>query len=369
MARKSALLVALVLSLLGGGVALGASGLIVADTTVDALRAADGSLSVTVQVANPTDRMSQVAIRIGTCSATGSPVVEPMSSSDVHFDVEGCPTELGPVGAELTAALVASTGEQSSAGPVPLTLTVKDPATTDWSALLWFLTGFGALLAVVPPYVTWLAFPLGNATPRARFHWADGCAIVRKLWSRDLIDHLDRELPGISADWNFKDTWASNVGLAASVFTGVFAAAGPLGELVGAEARSTLALVAVASALSAALIGSGPLWLTILKRRTEGREGYARYNTVGGVLVASFVVYFATIGLIATVVHVTIGIAPGGLVALLGVSALSVSMLYAWKSIPQTLGLGSIVVKQGAHPEQRVVARQLELAQRPSAMP
>jgi hypothetical protein len=239
-AKLTALLVALLVSLLGGGVAVAAtSELIVVDTSVDAQRMPDNSLKLNVDLSNPTKGMSIVS--------------------------------------------------------VPVTLTVKDAPATDWTALWWFLVGFAALVAVIPPYLTWLAFPLGNARTPSESRWADVRAILGKLGSRDVVDKLKTELPGISSDWNFKDNWASNVGLAASVFTGVFAAAGPLGELVGPEATSALAVVAVAAAASAAMIGSGPLWLTIFKRRSEDNQGYARHNTVAGVLVASFFVLLVTI--------------------------------------------------------------------------
>lgn len=360
------------LSFLSAGAAWAGAGLIVADPSVDAYRSADGSLTVTVQASNPTKGMSIAALNVGSCRAVGAPVLEPKSTADVHFSFDDCPTELGTVEGELEATLVSDSGQQSPGAAVPLTLTVKRLQTTDWSALRWFLTGFAALFAVLPPYLTWLAFPLGNQDRRARFHWADGWAIIRMLWSRDLIDHLDWDLPGISSDWSFKDNWASNVGLGASVFTGVFAAADPLRALVGDGAEATLAIVAVASAMAAALIATGPLWLAILKRRTKQNQGYARHNMVCGVLLASFVVYFATIGLVATVVHVTGALVPGPLVTLLGAGALLLLVLYAWKTIPQTLGLGRIetgleawVVEQPPFDEGLVV-RPVRLAPAPT---
>ena len=372
MAKGAVLVGALLLSLLGGGAALGATSLIVADPSVDAVRTRDGSLVLTVAASNPTGSMSILSIALDSreCSSTGKPVLEPMSSADVEFEITDCAVDLGSEAATLTATLVASTGQESSGGEVPLTLSVKDAATHGWSALWWFLVGFAALLAVVPPYLTWLAFPLGNAEKMARFHKADAWAILRKLWSPELVKKLPRDLPGISSDWNFKDTWASNVGLAGSIFTGILATAAPLEGLVGEENKSTLAVVAVASAVSVALIGSGPLWLSILKQRTRQNKGYAKHNTVAGVLAASFVVYFATIGLIATVVRVTVGLVPHSLVVVLGGSALLLLLVYAWKSIPQTLGLGAMepgsepvwVVQRGEAADHMFIVKKMELA-------
>lgn len=346
------------------------SGLIVADPSVVAYRGAGDVLTVTVEVSNPTRATAVVSLAVGTCAAVGTPALDPRSTSDVRFELADCPADLGAVGADLTATLVSASGRQTQAPAVPLSLIVEDAPGTDWGALWLFLVGFVALLAVIPPYLTWLAFPLGNETARARFRRADGIAIVRKLWSKDLWDHLDKNLPGISSDWNFKDNWASNVGLAAALFTGVFAAAGPLSAFVGEEATSTLAVVAVASALSAALIASGPLWLTILKRRTWANGGYARHNTVAGILMASFMVYFATIGLIATTVRAASGLVPGALLVGLTLAASIVLIAYAWKSIPLTLGLGAMepagervwVVEPGPSPDQWLMMRQLELS-------
>ena len=364
------LAVLLVAVVCAGPVAAGPSGLIVADPSVVAYRGDGSSLTVSVQVSNPTRDMAVVSLAVGTCGAVGTPVVEPRSTSDVSFELTECPTAVGTVNAEVTAALTSPAGRQTQASAVPLSLTVEDFPGTDWGALWMFLVGFAALLAVIPPYLTWLAFPLGNETARARFRKEDGIAIIKKLWSKDFWDHLDHELPGISSDWNFKDNWASNVGLAGALFTGVFAAAGPLSAFVGDEATPTLAVVAVASALSAALIASGPLWLTILKRRTWANEGYARHHTVAGILMASFVVYFATIGLIATTMRVASGLVPGALLGFLAVGALLLLIAYAWKSIPLTLGLGASkpagemvwVVEQGPSPDQWLMVRRKELS-------
>jgi len=369
------LVVCVLMGVVGAGPAFAApSGLIVADPSVTAYRD-DGSLTVTVEVSNPTRSMAVLSLTAGTCQAVGAPVLEARSTSDVSFELAECPAERGALSAELTATLVAVSGRQTQAVPVPLALTVEDVPGTDWGVLWLFLVGFAALVAVIPPYLTWLAFPLGNETLRARFRAADGRAILTKLWSKQFWDHLDDNLPGISSDWNFKDNWASNVGLAASLFTGIFATAGPLSALTGDGATSTLAVVAVSAALAAALIASGPLWLTILKRRTWENQGYARHNTVAGVLMASFVVYFATLGLIATTLRAASGLVPTALLVAVTVGALLLLMAYAWKSIPLTLGLGAMppagemvwVVEPGPSQDQWLMLRRLELSPAPGA--
>lgn len=148
--------------------------------------------------------------------------------------------------------------------------------------------------------------------------------------------HLLVTLPGITADWSFKDNWASTASLVVALFTTVFAGGDALDAIAGTGASSALAVIAVAAALSAGLIGSGPVWLTICKRRYEDADGIARHNTVGGVLLASFFVLLGAVGLVVTAAA-ALTITAAWLLA--GVTT-SILLLYSWKSIPQTLALG-----------------------------
>ena len=91
----------------------------------------------------------------------------------------------------------------------------------------------------------------------------------------------------------------------------------------------------IAAALSVALVGTGPLWLVICKRRYP-EDPAARHHTVAGVLVASFVVLWASLGLVITVSRLI------DLPAVYSLAVATIAMLglYSAKSIPMTLALG-----------------------------
>ena len=226
-----------------------------------------------------------------------------------------------------------------------------------------------AAVAVVPPFLVWVRWPEGNAkdakevarkaaakraskkaiaqtvgddkTKEEAGLAAAKAARIEDFWSvvcDKWKGKLNETLPGL-VDWSFTESWASNVGLAGAVFTGVFVSNSDiLKGLVGEDAAGTLLVIAVASALSVGLIGAGPLFLTIFKRRWADKgHGVAKDNTVLGVLVASFFVLFGSTGL---VIAVTVAL---GLVAVWVLASLALVLLlvYSWKSIPQTLALGS----------------------------
>ena len=148
--------------------------------------------------------------------------------------------------------------------------------------------------------------------------------------------NLGVRLPGITNDWSFKDNWASSASLAAALFTTVFAAADPLKAILGDADSAKVSAIAVAAALSAAIIGSGPLWLTICKRRYERDKGIAADNTIGGVLMGSVVVLVGALGLLYAAAEILD--LPAARAAAAATTA--VLLLYSWKSIPQTLALG-----------------------------
>jgi hypothetical protein len=327
--RRGALCAASVLGVLLTGAASGAAAasvLVVPGGTLEATREDDGTTTLDLDVTNLTDRDLTVAIdpRGSRCGRSGAKVVTASTVTEVSFTLH-CDG-----GAEnRTADVVATsrTGPATEVGRVPVTFTVGEAPDSDWSTLSWMLLGIPlALIGVVPPFLIWRGNPLGNPKPGA------GAPVHRPARTPGIGDRL----PGITSDWSFKDNWASNVGLAAALLTGVFATDDPLDAVLGDDASGQAGVITVAAALAAALIGAAPLFLVILKRRWDVDRGLAKDNTVAGVLVASALVLAATTGLIATVVAVV-----GSLAAvLLGVVAVAVLLVYAWKSIPQTLALG-----------------------------
>jgi hypothetical protein len=287
----------------------------------------------------------------------------------------------------------------------------------DWSVLA---RSFGgaipvAALAVIPPYLTWLRYPAGNARgeqkeqrdrakraakdARAAYHnlhphdeegeWRTGeearrseattvgeevakkareqairdrlskaerearAQAARKgaianalrperdlgIVVRDCLRMLGTDLRGFSADWNFKDNWVSSLGLTAAVFTGVFTSTGIVEGMVGKDPTSSsiVLLIAVAAGLSAGLVGAGPIFLTICKKRWVDDDGAAKYNTVLGVLIASMIVI---VGITGLVLAAATALKSGPVWAIAG-GTLGVLVVYSWKSIPQILADGS----------------------------
>jgi len=160
-------------------------------------------------------------------------------------------------------------------------------------------------------------------------------------WSK-WKETLGKDLKGFSEDWNMKDNWVSSIGLVAAVFTGVFTSTNALEGIVGPDATSTLTVIAVSAVLSAGLVGAGPIFLTIFKRRWVDDYGAARYNTVLGVLVASIV---AMVGIYGLVLSIAFELHSGSVWALAGLS-LVVLVLYSWKSLPMILAEGSAPPKE-----------------------
>lgn len=309
-------------------------------------RSSDGSSELTLSVTNASDREIRLTLRADdeSCTgATGDPTVAPYRTAEVTFEMS-CRT-----GAALRPATVSAEAVSSAGTPLtPTAISVQYRLTaspgSDWSRL-WNYLRFGlplALLGVIPPYLFWLHRPRGNPRPpepggsarREPPRAATDDPLLFAPWYNPR--NLGLTLPGITSDWSFNDSWASNISLAAALFTTVFAGGDALDAIVGEAATGTTGVIAVAAAVSAGVIGSGPLCLTICKRRYEDEQGIARHNTVLGVLVASVVVLLGAIGLVLTAAA-TLQL---GSAWALAVMATLVLLLYSWKSIPQTLALG-----------------------------
>jgi hypothetical protein len=152
----------------------------------------------------------------------------------------------------------------------------------------------------------------------------------------EFVPTLTEELRGFSEDWNLKDNWVSSVSLAAAIFTGVFASTDALAGIVADSNGAVLSVIAVAAAISAGLVGAGPIFLTIFKRRWIDDGGAAKYNTVGGVLFASFVVMLGVTGLVLSAAR---ALGTGAVWAGAAVTV-AVLMTYSCKSVPQILADG-----------------------------
>jgi hypothetical protein len=145
-------------------------------------------------------------------------------------------------------------------------------------------------------------------------------------------------LPGIKDDWSFTDSWASSIGVAAALFTGIFGATDVLESLLGDDGTDLVTIAVVTAAIAVALIGAAPLLLVIC------RAGQKNQHTVLGILLASAVVLTANLGFIEVMRSVLqdsevidsdwLNLAAGAAAVLL--------VVYTLRSIPQTLKKGLI---------------------------
>jgi hypothetical protein len=307
--------------------------LLISAAPYKAERSDDGTTTLKVTGSNLSDHEVELGLTTdgGACAyAVGEPTLAPYTTGDVAFTMS-CDAGSQPRTATINAAFVSAAGAPTPAG-IPVRFTVGPKTESDWLVLRWFLLGIPvAAFGVLVPYSFWVFHPMGNKRklrPAGPLSPTPGNS---PRWF-----HLGRRLPGITSDWNFKDNWSSNVGLAAAIFTAVIASPDSLERILGDDAAGPLAVVTVAAAFSAALIGTGPLWLVICKRRYPD-DPAARMNTVGGVLLAGFVVLFANAGLVFTVAFLL------DLPAAwyLGWAAIGLLVLYTARSIPMTLARGA----------------------------
>jgi hypothetical protein len=332
-----------VFALLSGGLAVPAGAADAADFVIESgpingQRADDGASTVKLKAVNLSANELALSIEVvnedcGT--ATGEPTLKPFTSGEVTFTMNCEKEGAAPRDAVVTAEFPGATGTPIPTA-IPLQVVLKPTGAAEWSALAHFAWSAPliALIAVAPPYLFWLRRPRGNPNnPDATATATPGRDELGKWTS---LKNMAVRLPGITKDWSFKDNWASSASLAAALFTTVFAAADPLKSILGDAGSAKASAIAVAAAASTAIIGSGPLWLTICKRRYERDNGIAADNTIGGVLLGSIVVLIGALGLLYTAAEILDQPAAWWT----AVATTAVLLLYTWKSIPQTLALG-----------------------------
>ncbi len=310
----------------------------------------DGTTTLELTVSNLGDRELELRLEAGSvrcADVTGRPALEPYTSGDVTFSM-AC-----EAGGETREATLSPTTAGLSPVRVPVEFTVEPESESEWTVLWWFLVG--ALVAagsVVVAYGFWFFHPYGNLQEKSEQTATQagpnpgtipdpveraGPTVpvketLREAWN---ARHPMTQLPSLTRVWDFKNDWSSNVGLGAALFTAVLANTDTLEAVVGEDATGPLSVVTVAAAMSTALVGTGPLWLVICKRRYE-KDPAATHYTVGGVLVASLAVLWGSNGLIFSVAALVDLWQAWALAAV----ACGMLLLYTSKSIPMTLARG-----------------------------
>jgi hypothetical protein len=172
------------------------------------------------------------------------------AESGLDFAISYSPAGTG--GAESTGTFAISASPESSA---------DEP---NWSALWAFPIALAA--AVIAAFIFFL------------------------LWRTPRRSSLGYPLKYLEATWSFKDSWVSNITIAAGLLTGIFGSSDVATAFLGEDADSSVALATVGAAFAVAFISAGP----IIVLATKSKVG--DHFTVGGVLAASAVTLAGAFG-------------------------------------------------------------------------
>jgi hypothetical protein len=176
------------------------------------------------------------------------------------------------------------------------------------------------------PATSWLWFPIGGtflAFLVVLFAWH---------WPRS-VQAMRGDVLGVAADWKFADSWASNITALAAVTGSVLGLSGFLDDVLHDVVVTRFIGL---DALFLALVAGAPLLFSAFAKR----RGDDRLGTVGGFLLASWLTLTAAFGELA-VLGLMLYMARGGagtwLVAALLAAAAIVLVVYAWRSIGDTI--------------------------------
>lgn len=172
----------------------------------------------------------------------------------------GCKVEDDAFGFDVVASAPGST---PASFPIVAESKEEDQA-PNWTQLRVFLFAFLALaLGGLLLFAYWYTSDPKNESPSLRLEY-------------------------LKDTWSFKDSWVSNVTVAAALLTGIFGTSEVVKTFLGDQAESSLALATVGAAIGAAFVAAGPL---LLFATTSGGK-----FTVGGLLAASVVTLTGAVG-------------------------------------------------------------------------
>lgn len=157
-------------------------------------------------------------------------------------------------------------------------------------------------------------------------------------------------LTGLGTDWSFSDSWVANATLGATALIALIAAADVLKAVLGAEPEAALALITVASAVAAFLVGLGPLILKAVGKETG-------IPTVGGAVLAGIVVLAGSLLQVAAVTIQAMVLSSHlwlqGILLLVGLFTAAFVTLYGARSLPGLIATGITVAPAETPPEIR----------------
>jgi hypothetical protein len=194
----------------------------------------------------------------------------------------------------------------------------------DWQLLNWFLwSGIGGIAVVI------LAYLISS----------------RQSNHASLLRALVRPLPQEAPNWSFKDSWASNAGVAAAIFAGFFGSTSALKDVFGTtdQVNAVGAIITVAAAVGTAFIIAAPLILAV--------TNVVDQNSVIGFLLAAAATLAGTGGEVAVIVKSAEILNFGGYQHYLpwaGMAAVVLLVAYALRSIPLVLAGSEQKIVQAA---------------------
>jgi len=143
----------------------------------------------------------------------------------------------------------------------------------------------------------------------------------------------------LGATWSFKDSWVSNVTIAAGLLTGIFGSTEVVKAVLGEDPDRAIALATVGAAIAAAMIGAGPLVLEATKVESKGKD----YFSLGGLVTATVIGVAAAFGELWVVCRAGSALDLGGLedwLWLFVVIGGLLLLLYAVTNLPRTIRVG-----------------------------
>jgi hypothetical protein len=220
---------------------------VVIDDRSAELDEADDGWSVSLGFTNLTDDDVDISVAAGGSRDDGCDLVAlpdrlpPSQRTDVKVTVSAGCDAVGGIDLKVTA----------EAGATVTTFDVKAAAPDEGER---------------PPWAALWAFPIfliafAVAAPGLFFAW--------NAWRKEKDYKPFTPLQYLDPSWSFKDSWVSNVTIAAGLLTGIFGSSETLKAIIGDEAENSIAAAIVGAAIAAAFVGAGPIVLQSTMRRPE----------------------------------------------------------------------------------------------------
>jgi hypothetical protein len=320
---------------MGGGDPVGAEGPILPDGDEISFEESDGTISASLTIVNPTDAVvTPVELSgsddIANCTFTAAPTeLAANRSVTVKFTATGC--ELADNGSPATLSVGTQNDEYT------LKSADSKPAELDFG---WILLYFG----------------IGGA--------ASAITVIAVWRKRPKVPGSDDELPAdfvldVADDWKFSDSWATNLSGFAALFATLLGASDLLESVLGDEAKDLSARLLAIGVVSGLLIGAAPLVVKLF--------GPVAKPSVLGLLISGWLTMTGATGQIIAICAEIRRAAPsdewliGGSTAL-GVAGGVVLLAYAYKTLGQTLVVGSEADTDHAISETSMLAASIRAA-------